>query len=254
MKQAANQSIRRPLRDLRTSVEGLKAKCEVRNRQLLHTKVSAACQQSEVRKKTVEWIYDRCVELGTTARTPQLAGNLVDLFHAKEPDLDQDNMYALGAAALMISIKIVEALDISQAFVQQLPGVQVSASSLAGLERGLLSVSEWTVDSPTATDIVDALSQYFPEVQYAQRVQLDTFLGFAYRSGVVRVGPLILALVGLQHLIESQDAGIKLCLELAGVTEAEAESLYAEVQSIETTLETASDLDSTYSSSPKSGR
>jgi len=53
----------------------------------------------------------------------------------------------------------------------------------------------------------------------------------------------VLALVGLWTLVGAQDAGVKLCFELAGITEIEAAALNAEVRSGKSDLETASDSD-----------
>ena len=250
MRLGASHASSRTIQDLQTSVALWQVKCEVVPIQLFQSKVSHTCLQSRIRKKVIEWVFDRCGELETSARTPQFAANLVDLFHAKEPDIDQANLHAVAAAALMITMKIVESIEFSPAYISQLPGVRVSPRTLVELESGLLAMIDWAIDMPTAADIVDILDQPWLGAQFPPRAQWDEFLGSAYRCAAVRAGPLALALTGLWKLAGTRDTGVKLCFELAGMAESEAEALSAEVRLAGNCMETASDSDSTFSSSP----
>lgn len=250
MRLGASHANSRAIQALQTSLAQWKVKCEVVLIQLFQGKVSQTCLQSRIRKKVIEWVFDHCEELETSARTPQFAANLVDLFHAKEPDIDQANLHAVAAAALMITMKIVESIEFSPAYVSQLPGVSVSPSTLVELESGLLAMIDWAIDMPTSADIVDILYQSLPGAQLPPRAQWDEFLGSAYRCAAARAGPLALALTGLWKLAGTRDTGVKLCFELAGMTESEAEALSAEVRLAGNCMEAASDSDSTFSSSP----
>lgn len=210
---------------------------------MFQSKVSQVCLVSVHREKVVGWIYDRCSELGTSTRTPQLAANLIDLYHAQEPDIDPGSLQALGVAALLISLKVLESVDLGPAYIAQLPGVSVSPRTVAELELGLLVVTDWALDLPVAADIADFLCQSLPGTWLSLRAQWDVFLEGAYRNAAVRAGPLALALVGLWTLVGGQDAGVKLCFDLAGITEFEAAALNEEVRSGQSGLETASHSD-----------
>lgn len=161
--------------------------------------------------------------------------------------MDPGSLQALGATGLLISLKVLESLDLSPAYIAQLPGISVAPRTVAELELGVLTVTEWPLDLPVAADIADFLCRALPHAQLPVRAQWDEFLERAYRSAAVRAGPLVLALVGLWTLVGAQDAGVKLCFELAGITEIEAAALNAEVRSGKSDLETASDSDLTSS-------
>lgn len=229
---------RAPIARLTTTVLEWKKKSEVLVMQLLQARMSQVCLMSASRSKVIGWVYDRCAEHSTTGRTAQLAASLLDLIHAQEPSLDQESLQVIGSAVLLISFKIFEQEDQTSAL---LAGMRISQRTLAELEWGILSVVDWAVDLPLATDMADFLPLLLPETQFPSKSEWNKFLEKAYRSAAVRAGPLALALAGLWTLVGGEDAGVKLCFQLAGMTETQAEAISMEVRSASNAPEIASD-------------
>ena len=229
---------RAPIERLRTAVLEWKKKSEVLVMQLLQARMSQVCLTSAARAKVIGWVYDRCAEHSTAGRTAQLAASLLDVIHAQEPSLDQESLQSIGAAVLLTSFKIFEQVGQTSAL---LAGIRLSQRTLAELEMGILSVVDWALDLPLASDIADFLPLLLPETQFPSKSDWNKFLEKAYRSAAVRAGPLALALAGLWTLVGGQDAGVKLCFQLAGMTDTQAEAISMEVRSASNASQIASD-------------
>lgn len=176
-------------------------------------------------------MHTRCTQLRTSPRTFQLAANLLDMFHAKQPALPAEDLLAIGVAALSVSIKTVEIEDRYSALIQLLPEDWISATVLTRLEHGLLTLTNWALDSPTATDILHFLSPHLSPLPASHRLHFDAFIISAYKCGVIRFGPLVLTLIALHHFGSRPDPAILTALDVMGIKQNQADSLFAEVQS-----------------------
>lgn len=232
---------REPIDRLATAVLEWKKKSEVLVMQQLQARMSSVGLESAARTKTIAWIYDRCREQATAGRTAQLAASLLDLIHAQELSLDEESLQTIGSAVLLTSFKLFEKKDQAEAL---LAGMRVSQGTVAELELGVLSLVDWSLDLPLASDIADSLPLLLPETQFPSKQDWNRFLEKAYRSAAVRAGPLGVTLAGLWTLVGGQDAGVKLCFQLAGMTETQAETISMKVRNASCTSEFASDQSS----------
>ena len=214
--------------------------------------MSVEAQKSVLRKGVAGWIFQRCRELGTSEKTPQLAATLLDVFHRKMPQLGQSDLHSAAVVSLMVAVKVLEPFELYPQYAATLPGVRVDAATLIALEPGFLDITNWSIDLITAEDVIELLYSSLPQEALPLRSQWSSFVSEGYCSSAIRYGPLALALAGAYSLLPSRiPPCLKLCFEWAEVTEETAERIHGEVPTIDDSeCQEDSDAGSTYSSSP----
>lgn len=198
-------------------------------------KLSLACLRSPIRREIMDWLRERSNELLTCSRTFQLAVSLFDLFHASDTTGEVVDWLAIAAAALMAAVNTIERFEISAEYVSRLPHIVVSASEIANLQYFLLARIDWTLDLPTASDVINYLSTVFTETP--EKEKWEQWADRCYQQSSMRFGPFTIAVAGCRALgrvletAASQEAVAALLEETGQVDSAEGERLDSTVSS-----------------------
>ena len=163
-------------------------------------KFSVDCLMSEARKSASDWLFSVTTQLSTSPRTFQLAHSLLDLFHAAQPTLCASELTSVAAAAIMLASKLFEDFDLSTETIVQFPGICADPEELLALERALLSIANWALDLPTATDIIDFLTGVLHSFEVPEQSCWEEYCSRCYRSSAMRHGPAAIAVAGLRLL------------------------------------------------------
>jgi hypothetical protein len=158
-----------------------------------------------MREELCNWIFDLCVDYNTSSKTPQLACNLVDSFLSKKRINSPSVLSLVGAIALHIALKLEGDYSFTPQEIQKLCGGKFSLGVIQSTELFMLSILEWKLSKPTASEIMNfMLSAFCPEFDFSfliKRAEAISALCYA-DCELSQNSPLVIAVASASHVLD----------------------------------------------------
>ena len=210
---------------LRDLIPYWQAKAKVDLIQTAQSFLTSGYERTITRRQAVQWLFARCKEVATTAKTPQFATTLLDLYASRMPRINQQAHLVASAGCLSLAIKVCESFSLSLDAIAQLPGLRMTNEEVGKAEQEVMLVTGWNVDVLTAAEVIDMVKM--AGVELPNREAIDVFQANCYQCPAVRFSPLIIA---FSPLVVLHDEFItKLCFESGFFSESEVNELMSEV-------------------------